>query len=78
MHYAVFLSCISLVPSLDLSREHMHRVISYRICQKTGNSSHFLPYVTVFWKTDQELKSIFCLYLIGTLMHYPETPSTRQ
>ena len=52
MRYAVFLSCISLVPSLDLSHEHMHCVISYRICQKTGNSSHFLPYVTVFWKTD--------------------------
>ena len=26
----------------------------------------------------QEPKSIFCLYMIGTLMHYPETPSTRQ
>ena len=26
----------------------------------------------------QELKSIFCLYMIDTLMHYPETPSTRQ
>ena len=26
----------------------------------------------------QELKSIFCLYVIDTLMHYPETPNTRQ
>ena len=25
----------------------------------------------------QELKSIFCLYMIDTLMHYSETPSAR-
>ena len=26
----------------------------------------------------QELKSIFCLFMIDTIMHYPETPSARQ
>ena len=43
--------------------------------------TYYIIYVTVFWKTDHldtKLKFIFCLYVIGTLMHYPKTASTRQ
>ena len=41
----------------------------------------WMTYVTVFWKINHlptKLKPIFSLYMIDTLMHYPETPSTRQ
>ena len=39
--------------------------------------------VTGFWKTNyciytQKLKSIFCLYMVDTLINYPESPSTIQ
>ena len=37
-------------------------------------------YMTEFWKTDHprtRTEINLCLYMIDTLMHYPETPSNR-
>ena len=63
------------------------------VLQIRHNKLLFIKFTQVLWQASrpkfwlyfgkmiiyaQELKSIFCLYMIDILMHYPETPSTRQ
>ena len=63
-----------------LIRNYCNHIYSIQYLHSTFSSCNI--YVTVFWKTDH-LDTTTEIHLlpvrdIGTLMHYPETPSTRQ